>query len=134
MLGYTALAVSLEVREEKNFKTGAFYINNLLKKNENILLNEEKMLLNINIPDIVEDKIKGVEITKLGTGQYEDHFEKRVDPMGNDYYWMAGKNKDIYIEGTDVRAVADKKISITPLSLNLTDFTQKRKLNKFLNK
>jgi len=103
-------------------------------KNENILLNEEKMLLNINIPDIVEDKIKGVEITKLGTGQYEDHFEKRVDPMGNDYYWMAGKNKDIYIEGTDVRAVADKKISITPLSLNLTDFTQKRKLNKFLIK
>jgi len=77
-------------------------------------------LLNINIP---EGKPRGIRITKLGTRRYVNVFDKRVDPRGRVYYWMAGEPLDLVdpSEETDILAIKERYISITPLQLDLTN-------------
>jgi len=80
-------------------------------------------LLNINVPDLPQDKITGVEITKLGVIEYENTFERRMDPRGRTYYWMGGSQVDIENEdGTDVAALKNGKISVTPIHFDLTNY------------
>lgn len=78
-------------------------------------------LLNINVPDGLKSKLKGVAVTKQGRSWWDDGFETRRDPMGNDYYWLVGK----YVWDTEPTAddavLRQNKISITPLHYVLTD-------------
>ncbi len=79
-------------------------------------------LININVPTAVE-KIKGVMATKLGNRRYRNAFEKRIDPRGRIYYWLAGElveddNEDV---DTDTRAVREGYISVTPIHFPLTN-------------
>lgn len=123
MMGYTSIAVSLATKKYRDFKYGARFINNFIKSD--IFSIGEIMLLNINIPDLPEEKIQGVSITSLGKSQYEDSFEERIDPMGNRYFWLTGviSEEDIS-EESDIWALKKDRISITPLQLNLTNFSQ----------
>jgi 5'-nucleotidase len=128
MMGYNSLAVSLARREDRNYRYTATFIEGFLNKIKDIFT-EKPLLLNINVPDLPEEDIKGVTVTKLGTSLYEDTFEERVDPMGKKYYWLTGgggrKEKEI---DTDIWAIKNNYISITPLKLELTD----SKMLKFL--
>lgn len=124
MMGYTSIAVSLATKIERDFDYGAYFIEDLIK-NSGLTSIEEKMLLNINIPDQPKDRIKGVIVTTLGKSLYEDSFEERVDPMGNTYYWLTGNSSsDDFSVETDIWAITHKYISITPLKINLTDLKQ----------
>lgn len=80
------------------------------------------ILLNINIPNVTEDKIKGVQITRVGKRVYKDELIVRTDPRGNKYYWIGGNHPptDSHEPGTDVTAVAEGYVSITPIHLDLT--------------
>ena len=92
-------------------------------------------LLNVNIPAVAADAIAGLQVTRLGYRRYFDEFQKRVDPRGRTYYWLSGElleevdpNSAPYPPTnsplpTDVRAIRDRFISITPLHFNLTDLT-----------
>lgn len=83
----------------------------------------ESTLLNVNVPSLPESEIKGIEVTSQGRRRYIGNMEKRSDPMGRDYYWLGGDpHKDCLVEGTDVKAIADGKVSITPVHLDLTDY------------
>jgi len=95
--------------------------------------NKEKILLNINFPDIERDNIEGICATKLSKCLYNDYYETRIDPMGNDYYWLNGDLKQDFEKNTDIWAVNNKKISITPLQLNLTDDSERELLAKKFN-
>ena len=91
------------------------------------LLNEHKLTesthLNVNVPPLAASEIKGVKIARQGKRRYTGQLEKRTDPMGRDYYWLGGDPPtDVFEEGTDVNAVADDYISITPVHLDLTDY------------
>ncbi len=80
-------------------------------------------MLNVNVPAIPKEQIKGVQVTRLGRRFYEDKLIKRQDPRGKDYYWLGGgPPMDIIEEGTDVGAVARGYISVTPLHLDMTDY------------
>ncbi len=80
-------------------------------------------LLNINVPGLPESEIKGIEVTRQGRRRYLGLLDKRVDPSGRDYYWLGGdKPQDELEEGSDVKAVADGKVSVTPVHLDLTDY------------
>lgn len=91
------------------------------------------MLLNVNIPPVGQEEIAGVALTRLGVRRYMDIFQKRVDPRGKTYYWLAGEiveeieataNPDLPEQlPTDVRKIRQNYITITPLHYNLTDFT-----------
>jgi len=80
-------------------------------------------LLNVNIPPLPEEEIKGVKITRQGKGRYEEFFDKRVDPMNRNYYWLSGK-KLLLDSDSDVDdvAVMENYIAITPIQFDLTDY------------
>ncbi|MEZ4862026.1 MAG: 5'/3'-nucleotidase SurE [Caldilineaceae bacterium] len=81
-------------------------------------------LLNVNVPGIAPDAIKGIEVTRMGKRRYEDVLIRREDPFGRPYYWLGGANPiDLPDDGTDVGAIANGYVSITPISLDMTDYT-----------
>ena len=77
--------------------------------------------LNVNVPNVPGSAIRGVEITRQSSRRYVSRLEKREDPRGRDYYWLTGSPDGGESEpGTDAWAVADGRISITPLRLDMT--------------
>ena len=82
------------------------------------------MLLNINIPYLPLEQIKGTRITRQGLRVYRDRLDRRVDPRGREYFWFGGDAPTgTPEEGTDVGAVAAGYVSITPLQLDLTMYS-----------
>jgi 5'-nucleotidase len=78
-------------------------------------------LLNVNVPDLPAAEIRGVRVTTQGDRQYVDRLEKRHDPLGRPYYWLGGKLHDREAAtDTDVRAVGEGCVSVTPIHLDLT--------------
>ncbi|HEY5337422.1 MAG TPA: 5'/3'-nucleotidase SurE [Rhizomicrobium sp.] len=84
----------------------------------------EETLININFPDSEPDKIGGIDITEQGKRDMQTAvMDKRVDMRGNPYYWIGFKRvRSDPKPGTDLRAIYDRKISVTPLHLNLTEY------------
>jgi 5'-nucleotidase len=80
------------------------------------------ILLNVNVPNVVRDDIKGTRWTRQGRKAYRDRLDRRTDPRGGTYYWLWGSFDPSEIEeGTDLAAVRDGFVSITPLSVDRTD-------------
>lgn len=81
-----------------------------------------RTFLNVNVPYIPVEHLKGIRLTRQGLRVYRDRLERRQDPRGNDYYWIGGDSPTGIPEpGTDVGALATGYVSITPLQLDLTD-------------
>jgi len=122
LLGIPSIAVSLATYEDWNFSYAAEFMRGLVKSLDRDDLRSD-VLLNINIPPLDKEQLEGVKVTKLGNRSYTNMFDQRIDPRGEEYYWLAG---DIIEEGndeqTDVTAINQNQISITPIRLNLTDF------------
>ncbi|WP_038463216.1 5'/3'-nucleotidase SurE [Candidatus Odyssella acanthamoebae] len=92
-------------------------------------------LMNINVPNLPLDSIKGVQITQQGQRVYQDQLHECVDPRGKKYYWVGIVNHDGTGEpGTDLDAVSGGFISITPLSLNFTHEKSLKRLNQLFSK
>ena len=80
-------------------------------------------MLNINVPDLPEEEIAGMIVTKQGKSKLDDIYEKRIDPYGKDYYWLTGKMYELDSEiDFDQAAVKQNYISVTPIHFDLTDF------------
>ena len=81
----------------------------------------EGVLLNINVPYLKLDELKGYMITRQGLRLYRDALDARKDPRGRPYYWIGGETPTGVIEeGTDFGALCAGYVSITPLQLDLT--------------
>ncbi len=129
MEGIPSIAFSLTSYTAREFQVAATFATNLLLKLVQQPL-PQPMLLNINIPAVESKEIAGVMITRQGIRRYFDVFEKRVDPRGKTYYWLAGEaieeidqpNNSQLPESiiTDVQAIRQNYISVTPLQYNLT--------------
>jgi 5'-nucleotidase len=81
------------------------------------------ILVNVNFPDCEPGEVRGVAITAQGQRSQELlRIDERVDGRGNPYFWIAfARGKHIPANGTDLWALADRRISVTPLRLDLTD-------------
>ncbi|MFB2551642.1 5'/3'-nucleotidase SurE [Ensifer soli] len=80
--------------------------------------------LNLNFPDCDPDEVTGTEVTTQGKLDFALTIDERSDGRGHPYYWLRfGERFGDFRAGTDVRAVRDKAISVTPLKLDLTDYT-----------
>ena len=77
--------------------------------------------LNVNVPNVSAEDIQGVQVTRLGRRNYEEVLSKRRDPSGRPYYWLAGspQEKDA-CEGTDIAAIQNNRISMTPIHFDVT--------------
>jgi 5'-nucleotidase len=80
-------------------------------------------LLNVNFPDVAPEDVAGIEVTTQGVRDAGLlNIDSRSDPWGTPYFWFGfERRKSTLLPGTDLAAVAAQKISVTPLSLNLTD-------------
>jgi 5'-nucleotidase len=81
------------------------------------------VLLNVNMPNLPYDRLKGIKITRMGRSRFIEKFHKRLDPRGRTYYWLDGE-LEVHDDGSDVdiHAVRDGYVSITPIHLDLTAY------------
>ncbi len=116
-----SIAISLADHKPKDFISAVAFIRTVLNHIKEIKF-PKRTLLNINVPALPLSDIVGVEITKLGIRPYNDYFEKRIDPRGRTYYWLAGEAmEEDELPGTDVFAVRNNQISITPVTIHMTN-------------
>jgi 5'-nucleotidase len=81
------------------------------------------ILLNVNLPYLPKEEIKGVRVTRQGLRVYNDRLDRRVDPRGREYFWIGGdKPSGLPENGTDIGALDGGYVSITPLQLDLTAY------------
>jgi 5'-nucleotidase len=84
----------------------------------------EGVLINVNFPDCRPEEVKGVVVTALGRRRQERlHIDKRMDGRGNPYYWIAYSRQNAIKpeHGTDIAAIEDHCVAITPLRIDITD-------------
>ncbi len=126
-----SIAISLDGYNKKYyFDTALKFTDIVIDKFIDLKL-PEGIFLNMNIPNIPYNMIKGIRITHLGSRRYFDKLIKRFDPKGNPYFWLSGddvkwkedKNSDYY-------AVKENYISITPLHMDLTAYNFINKLKR----
>ncbi len=121
IFGIPAMAISQEEGEPRRWETAARAAAIIARK---MLANggmPKGTLLNVNVPNLPWDEIKGFEVTRLGQRRYHDELIVRHDPGGRPYYWIGGGPPSSVLEpGTDVHALAHGFISVTPLSLDMT--------------
>src|SRR5690349_433705 len=116
-----SIAVSIEDYLDWHFETAAAFVGRLVHQMAAHSLAPDVML-NVNVPNVPPDQIRGVEVTRLGRRIYRDELVKRLDPRGRPYYWLGGDIPLSHLEpGTDAHAVANGYISITPIHMDLTN-------------
>ncbi|HTP03533.1 MAG TPA: 5'/3'-nucleotidase SurE [Nitrospirota bacterium] len=128
LLGVPSLAVSLVARNDFRFAEAAeVAVRAAAMIFEHGLT--EGTLLNINVPNLPITEIRGTSLTRLGKRIYHQMTVERVDPRGKRYYWIGGGEPDWERqEGTDFDAIDRNLVSITPLHLDLTDYSSFEKL------
>ena len=118
MLGAPALALSMDDSEDGNFnfETGARAGRELLEKLD-LSKAPAGVVLNVNVPNVPWENIKGFRLTKLGKTKFHERYIHRVDPSGNDYFWINGVLlPDDDEPDSDYLSLKDDYISVTPLS------------------
>jgi 5'-nucleotidase len=81
------------------------------------------ILLNVNIPLLPFGQVKGFRVTRQGLRVYHDRLDRRVDPRGRPYYWIGGDSPTgIPEDDSDIGALADRYVSVTPIQLDLTAY------------
>jgi len=121
-LGIPSVAISLATWSEADFAPAAAVAHELVK----LLLARgihTGMCLNVNVPPIPRAEMKGVRVTRLGKRVYRDVIVEKTDPRGKLYYWIGGEDPTWEPdELSDFNAVNEGYVSVTPLSLELTDY------------
>ena len=133
--GVKGVAVSVDGREATleavDYSTAAIVARRVIER----LLSDglpDGVVLNVNVPYCKEDQLKGFQITNQGLRVYRDALDQRLDPRGRPYYWIGGEAPTgIEEEGTDVGALAQGFVSITPLQLDLTHYKAMDVLKKW---
>ena len=127
-VGFSLLDHSLEADFAGARKYSRIIVEQLLA-----IKHEKHFCLNINIPNVAENLIRGIKVCRQAYAKYEEDFNERKDPTGKKYYWLTGafmnfdKGKD-----TDVWALANNFVSVVPVQFDLTNYELKTKLEKTL--
>jgi len=134
IMGIPAFAVSL-VSLEKTFSASSFTAASKisLKIGEYILEHSlpYDTLLNVNVPNVNTKGIKGMKLTRQGKRIYDDSIQETFDPHGEKHYWIGGgKPYWEHGEDTDIQAVQDNYVSVTPIHLDLTNYDALKFLKK----
>ncbi|MBE9170073.1 5'/3'-nucleotidase SurE [Pleurocapsales cyanobacterium LEGE 06147] len=138
--GIPSIAISLASFTCDEFQTAANFTRQLIGQLTLVGL-PQATLLSVNIPPLAAEEIAGVTITRQGLRRYIENFQQRLDPRGKSYYWLAGEiiedipqpedpNLPPHIL-TDVQAIRDGYITITPLQYNLTDVVIAKHLYRY---
>jgi 5'-nucleotidase len=121
ILGIPSIAVSLTTYDEPDFSYAAAFSARLAQ-----FIAERGLpagtLLNVNVPPLPADKVRGVMVTRQGTSSWDDWFDVRKDPANREYFWLTGNmNVTDTEEDSDQIAIRNGYVSITPIKYELTD-------------
>jgi 5'-nucleotidase len=132
LLGIPSLAVSLAANGGDHYETAARVAAEMVKRFEQRPL-ARPALLNINVPDVLYDQLRGTEVTRLGRRHKAEPVVKSITPRGETVYWVgaAGGAQDAGA-GTDFNAVTRTLVSVTPLQIDLTHFSQFQNIKDWL--
>jgi len=160
ILGIPSMAVSLDTFVKPCWDTAAHVVRRLVGEIMRHGLFPATML-NVNVPNLPLKKIKGMIVTRVGRSRFAEVFHRRTMPRGGDYYWLDGDLEpleDIDVNGpgsrrcpdceahrdhggqaaavsageiTDIQAVKDGYVSVTPISFDLTNYAVMPKLKKW---
>jgi len=125
-VGFSLLDYNIEADFTGSRKYARIIVEKLLEKKQ-----DKHMVLNVNIPAMPAELIRGIKVCRQAYAKYEEDFIERNDPNGRRYYWLTGefvnfdKGKD-----TDVWALANQYVSIVPVQFDLTNYVLKTKLEK----
>lgn len=131
-LGIPAIAFSIVGSEPMYYSTAAEVAKRLVT-----LLYEKpipmKTILNVNIPDVAFEDLKGYQVTRLGTRHNANRMLPSKDPRGHTIYWIgsSGKEDDAGV-GTDFYAISQQQVSITPLQLDLTHHSLREQIEDWI--
>tara|TARA_R110002020_G_scaffold431238_1_gene641201 strand:- start:43086 stop:43865 length:780 start_codon:yes stop_codon:yes gene_type:complete len=126
-IGFSLLDYSLEA----NFEHCESFVKTITKS---VLKNglAKGIVLNVNIPKLSAEKIKGIKVCRQANAQWVEDFDKRTNPQGRDYYWLSGEfvNEDKG-EDTDEWALANGYVSVVPVQFDLTAHHFIKELNSW---
>ena len=131
-LGFPAIAVSMGAFNPKHFESAGIAVVKLVESLKNKPLKYDT-ILNVNVPDLPWDEIKGFKATRLGNRHKSEDVIIEQDPRGVDIYWVGppGPEQDSG-EGTDFYAVRSGFVSVTPLQIDLTRYESLDELSGWL--
>jgi 5'-nucleotidase len=132
LLGIPAIAISLVGREWRYFDTAARVASDLVQRFA-CQTHQQPWLLNVNVPDIPYEQLQGLDVTRLGKRHKAEPVIKALTPNGETVYWVgaAGAAQDAG-EGTDFNALNQLRVSLTPLQIDLTQYSQLDALGTWL--
>ncbi len=124
LLGIPSIAISLTGHNLAHYETAARVATELVERFEK-QTHSHPWLLNVNVPDVPHEQLRGVEVTRLGKRHKAEPVIKASNPHGEAVYWIgaAGQAQDAG-EGTDFHAIEHQRVSITPLQIDLTQYQQ----------
>lgn len=134
-LGFPAIAVSMGRHEPEHYDTGARVALELVQRLCAGNPFDEKIILNVNVPDVPFEQLAGIRATRLGHRHKAEPVVRTQDPRGREIYWVgsAGAEADAG-EGTDFHALRHNFVSITPIQVDLTRHPQVATVNDWLQK
>lgn len=120
-LGVRSAAISLDMRVNPDFSAAESIMPGIVAFLEKLDW-QDGTALNINIPAVAPAEMAGVALVRQATVRFRDRYERRTDPRGHDYYWLAGE--EVFNEGsgedTDVCALKKGMVTMTPIQYDLT--------------
>ncbi len=129
IFGINSVALSLNVisrNEHEHYETAAEFMQQFIARIKEIS-SDKPLLFNINVPNLPYKEVKGIRITKQGKRFYEDRVDV-IERNGRKYYWIGGKIVDSFEDDTDVTALRDGYVSVTPLKMDMTDYERLEKM------
>ena len=120
--GVPAIAASIAGGAPYHYRTAAEFIGRLSE-----LVGRRGLVpgtfLNVNVPNLPEQQIAGVRISRHGLSVFKETMEKRIDPRNRTYYWQ-GADRQVFDENLDIdgAALRHRYISITPIKCDMTDY------------
>ena len=133
LLGIPSIAISLVAEGGDHFRTAGRVAVELVGRFQRRPFGQP-VLLNVNVPDIEYEALRGYQVTRLGRRHKAESMVKSTTPRGETVYWVgaAGSAQDAG-EGTDFHAIAGNYVSITPLQVDLTRTSQLQAIQEWMN-
>jgi 5''/3''-nucleotidase SurE len=134
VLGLPSVAISLTGKDpQKNYDTAAVVARQIVER-----LKKEPLpmatILNVNVPDISIEELKGFEVTRLGKRHPAQPAIKAIDPRGYPVYWIgASGDEEDAGPGTDFYAIKNDKVSITPIQIDMTNYSDFERIETWVS-
>ena len=114
-----------------DFSTSIKYVKKITEKVLNNGL-KKGVCLNVNIPAINAELVKGIKVCRQGRAFWDDTFDKRTDPLGNEYYWLTGTfSSEEQGKDADVNFLKNNYVTIVPTQFDMTCYSSVEELNKW---